>query len=96
MNKPFQTTAQDLTRALQRSLLRQRMQEASQTKANQIVAANEHNHRGLQGKVVQTGPWSWMISFTAPGLWASTFGSPDQAETGFETGVGYSSQKGAP
>ncbi len=95
MNKAFQTTAQDLTRTLQRSLLGQRMQKSSQIRVDQIIAANERAHPGLTGKVVQTGPWSWMMSFTAPNLWATTFGTIDQGETGFETGAGLSSRKGA-
>ncbi len=88
MNKAIDTTFSDLTNALNRSLaggeLSQQVEQISQDIAKRIVEANKSKYPDLVAEVTRSGPATWSISISAPGLWSRVFGTLDTPELGFE------------
>lgn len=91
MNTALKTTLGDLSRVLQKSLVSEsftkHLQGVTQKHADQIVAKNRNTHPELKSTVTQTGPLSYSIRFSAPGLWNSVFGTRTRNERGFETRI---------
>lgn len=89
MNNALKTTIGDLTRSLQKNLdvigFSKHLGDASVKTANQIAERNRVNHPDLERTVKQTGPLSFEISFSAPGLWSNVFGTATRDGTGFDT-----------
>ena len=100
MNAALKITFDDLARTLQKTVLEGALGDQLHKKSNalvgDIITTNARNHPDLRGSAEQTGPLSFSLSFTAPGLWNSTYGSQSQAELGFETRVIASRQETRP
>jgi len=91
MNPALKTTFGDLTRALAKSLnggaLEAKMQSVIEHASEQIAAANQGDFSGLESKAARTGPLSWAISFQAPALWLTAFGTASKEERPFKIPV---------
>ncbi len=89
MNNAMKYTTADLTGSLQKALygivLDERLEKAANLLADDIFETNAKTYPGLESRVRQTGPLSWSISFSAPGMWNTAYGSQSSPERGFET-----------
>jgi hypothetical protein len=88
MKPIFEGVARTLQSSLSGGALDEHMQQASKKVAATIVKSNDANLPDLQNTVTRTGPLSWLISFTASGLWPSVFGTSTNEEVPFETRFG--------
>lgn len=92
MSRKLKTTFEGVMRALKNSLssgvLEEKMQQASKKAGIAIVDSNQETLSGLQSTITRTGPLTWSISFMAPGLWPSVFGTTTTEEVPFETSAG--------
>ncbi len=89
MNKTLGITISDLRQSLQKALLSSGLNEQLRIKASMvgedIIVANRTRFPEIESVVSKTGPWSWSVSFTSPGLWTGVFGTQFQAGNEFDT-----------
>ena len=91
MNKTLGITISNLKQSLQKALLNSGLNEQLCIKTSMvgddIVEANRERFPKIDAAVSKTGPWSWAISFTSPGLWSGVFGTQFQAGNEFDTQI---------
>ncbi len=91
MNKTLGVTNSDLKQSLQKALLSSGLNEQLRIKTSMvgddIVDTNRKRFPKIDATISKTGPWSWAISFTSPGLWSDVFGTQFKAGNEFDTQV---------
>jgi len=91
MNKTLGVTISDLRQSLQKALLSSGLNEQLRIKTSMvgddIVEANRERFPDIEMVTSKTGPWSWSVSFTSPGLWSGVFGTQFQAGNEFDTQI---------
>lgn len=91
MNKPLSSTTSELNQSLQKALLSSGLNEKLRIKARMvgedIVEANRLLFPATKMTASKTGPWSWAISLTSPGLWPGVFGTQFQFGNEFNTQI---------